>query len=504
QRAGCAGRLGPGVCYRMWTSATHSRLALHRVPEIMEADLASLMLEMAQWGVNDIRKLTWLSPPPKISLQRATETLEQINALEKNKITPHGKKIQKLACHPRIAHMLLMAEDKKHVQLATDIAAVLEERDPLPRDSGIDINLRIEALRRARSTKTSGKRFSRIEKVASSYRNMLRVEVNNEAFDPYETGLLLAYAYPERIASARPGNNAQFQLSNGKIATAGHKDDLAHEPWLAVANMDLRDGLGKIFLAAPLNPEDLIHLVREEENISWDTRKGGLIASKEIKIGSIVLQSKPLTSPSPEKVSEALAEAIRAEGENLLDMDENFVRLQNRIMSLAIWNTNQSWPDVSTNKLLETNKEWLGPYMENVRTVADLKKINLREALTSHLDWEKQQQLNKLAPEKIEVPSGSAIPLQYFPNGATPVLAVRLQEVFGMADTPKINNGNTPVILHLLSPGYKPVQVTTDLRSFWNNTYFEVKKELQRRYPKHAWPDQPWDAKAVAKGRSWK
>jgi ATP-dependent helicase HrpB len=504
QRAGRAGRLGPGVCYRMWTLATHQRLASHRVPEIMEADLSSMVLDMAQWGVKDIRQLTWLTPPPKTALQRATETLEQLNALEHGKITEHGKKIHRLACHPRLAHMLLMADKKEQVQLATDIAAVLEERDPLPRESGIDINLRVEALRRARSGNGGGKRFSRIEKVAESYRRMLKVEVENGPVDPYETGLLLAYAYPERIASARPGNNAQFQLANGKIAMAGHKDDLAHEPWLAVANMDLRDGLGKIFLAAPLNPRDLVHLVKETENISWDTRRGGLIAARETKIGSIVLQSKALSAPSEEKVLEVISEAIKAEGENLLELTGEFEQLQNRIMSLRMWNSDESWPDVETKNLLEANGKWLAPYLKDVHTVADLKKVNAAEALFHSLLWEKQQALEKLAPKRIEVPSGSKIPLQYFANGSPPVLSVRLQEVFGMQDTPRVNNGKTAVLMHLLSPGYKPVQVTGDLRSFWDNTYFEVKKELQRRYPKHAWPDNPWGAKAVAKGKSWK
>ncbi len=502
QRAGRAGRLSAGVCYRMWTLATQERLALHRVPEIMEADLASMVLDMAQWGVADVQQLTWLTSPPKIALQRATETLEQLNAIENNRITEHGKKIHKLACHPRLAHMLLMATTKEEVQLATDIAAVLEERDPLPRESGIDINLRIEALRRARSGNGVGKRFARIEKVAESYRRMLKVEKSNAAVDSFETGLLLAYAYPERIASARPGNNAQFQLANGKIAMMGHKDDLAHEPWLAVANMDLREGLGKIFLAAPLNPKDLAHLVKETENISWDTRKGGLIASREMKIGNIILQSKPLALPDEKKVSEVISAAIKNEGESLLELDEEFEQLQNRIMSLRSWNSD--WPDVNTKQLLETNKEWLSPYIKNVRTPFDLKKLNVAEALLSSLPWEKQQALEKLAPKKIEVPSGSKINLHYFGNGAPPVLAVRLQEVFGLADTPLVNNGKTTVLMHLLSPGYKPVQVTADLRSFWDKTYFEVRSELKRRYPKHAWPEQPWDAKAVAKGRSTK
>lgn len=504
QRAGRAGRLSSGVCYRMWTKATHERLAAHRIPEIMEADLASLVLDMAQWGVDDIQKLTWLTPPPKAALAQAADTLRQLNALEKNKITDHGKQIHRMACHPRIAHMLLMAGDVKTKQLATDIAALLEERDPLPKDSGIDINLRIEALRRGRTHRSLGNRFNRIEKGASSYRRMLNVEEENGPVDVYETGLLLAYAYPERIASARPGNNAQFQLANGKIAAAGHKDDLAHESWLAVAHMDLRDGLGKIFLAAPLNPKDLLSMVKELEVVTWDTRKGGLIASKDLRIGNIVLQSKPLQNISEELVTDAIAEAIKNEGLSLLNFDEGMEQLQSRILSLREWNKEANWPDVATELLLETNKTWLGPYYKNCKRAEDLKKIDLSEALYHSLEWSLQQQLNELAPAKLEVPSGSKINIKYFANGAAPVLAVRLQEVFGLADTPTLNNGKTKVVMHLLSPGYKPVQVTSDLASFWNNLYFEVKKELQRRYPKHSWPEDPWKAIPVAKGRSHK
>ncbi len=504
QRAGRAGRLSSGVCYRMWTMATHERLAEHRMPEIMEADLASLVLDMAQWGVNDIQQLTWLTPPPKTSISQASETLHQLNALENGKITQHGKQIHRLVCHPRIAHMLLLAKKGTMVQLAADIAAILEERDPLSKESGIDINLRIEALRRSRINNSLGNRFARIEKVAASYRKMLEVDVDNGPVDVYETGLLLAHAYPERIAFARPGNNAQFQLANGKYAMVGHKDDLAHEPWLAVAHIDLRDGLGKIFLAAPLNPKDLLSMVKEFEIIIWDTRKGGLIATKELKLGSIVLQSKPLPNPKEEHLIEVVSNAIKTEGANLLDFDEEMIQLQNRILSLRKWNSTEEWPNTLTPALLEENIKWLGPYLKNVKKPEDLKRINLTETLFHSLSWEQQALLDKLTPKKIKVPSGSEINLQYFANGSTPVLSVRLQEVFGLSDTPTINNGKTAVVMHLLSPGYKPVQITSDLNSFWNNMYFDVKKELQRRYPKHAWPEDPWQATAVAKGRPHK
>ncbi len=504
QRAGRAGRLSSGVCYRMWSKATHERLAAQRTPEILEADLCGVVLELKLWGVNDIRQLTWLTPPPKASLSQALETLEQLGAIENGKIKEHGKQIHDLSCHPRLAHMLIMAREIKQTTLAADLAALLEERDPLPKDTGVDINLRIEALRRARKNGGGG-RFARIEKAASNYRKMLACELSNDPVDPYETGLLLAYAYPERIASARPGNNAQFQLANGRYAMIGHKDALAHEPWLAVAHMDMRDGLGKIFLASQLNPRDLLPMVKEREIITWDSRKGGLVASRDLRIGNIILQSKPLAKPDDEKIAEVISAAICQEGESLLDFgNEAMQQLQFRIQSLQKWSTGESWPDVSTPALLARNEHWLKPYLQGVRKNEDLKKLDISSALLHSLSWEQQQLLEKLAPAKIEVPSGSIIPLQYFANGAMPVLAVRLQEVFGLADTPRINNGKTAVVLHLLSPGYKPVQVTSDLKSFWDNLYHEVKKELQRRYPKHAWPDDPWNAQAVAKGRSVK
>lgn len=497
QRAGRAGRLSPGACYRMWTKATHAQLAAHRTPEILEADLASLVLDMAQWGIMDPGQLTWLTPPPKGSLAQASELLHELSALEHGRITEHGKKIHALPCHPRIAHMLIMAEETRALALATDVAALLEERDPLTKEAGIDINTRIEALRRFRNEKNSGRRMGRIEKVAESYRRLFNIEEDNGIFDPYETGVLIAYAYPERIACARPGNNAQFQLSNGKLAMAGHRDDLAHEPWLAIAQVDARDGMGKIFMAAPLNPKDLAPLVKEKEVIQWDTRKGGLIATRDLRIGSIVLQSKPIATPDESHLLKAIQNAIRTEGKNLLNFSEEVELWQNRVLSLRKWRPEEAWPDVSTQTLLLTNEEWLTPYLTGIKKPDDLKRLDLVKILHHHLDWEKQKALDEFAPLYIEVPSGSKIKLNYNSTGEPPVLAVRLQEVFGMPTTPTINEGKISLIMHLLSPAYKPVQITTDLKSFWDNTYFEVKKDLKRRYPKHSWPDDPWTAEAV-------
>ncbi len=498
QRAGRAGRLSDGVCYRMWSKATQARLADHRTPEIAVADLSSLVLEMAVWGVSDIAGMTWLTPPPKGALVQAGELLHDLEALDNGRITSYGRQMQKLPCHPRMAHMLICARDAGLLALATDLAAVLEERDPLPRDTGIDVNLRIEALRRYRKQNTDGRLFARIEQVADSYRRLFDAKPNNGAVNVYETGFLLVHAYPERIACARPGNNAQFQLSNGCFVMASHLDDLAFEPWLAVAHLDARDGLGKIFLASPLNPKDLMPLVKERDIITWDGRKGGVVANRELRIGSIVLQSKPLQAPDPTLISEAICDVVRRDGAHLLDFNESVVQWQNRVLCLRMWRSDDElWPDVSTPNLLASCSDWLTPYLGKVSKSDDLKKINLAEVLRFHLSYDLQQKLDQFAPERIEVPSGSKIKLQYQANGTQPILAVRLQEVFGLAETPCVNEGRNPVLMHLLSPGYKPVQVTSDLKSFWNNAYFDVRKELRSRYPKHVWPDDPWTEQAI-------
>ena len=497
QRAGRAGRLSAGHCYRMWSPVTHQRMTEHIVPEIMEADLASLVLDMAQWGIIDPQQMTWLTPPPAGPLAQARDLLHQLEALENGKITEHGKKMLRLPCHPRIAHMLLLAEEHDQLALATDIAALLEERDPLGKEAGIDIKTRIEALRTHRKENRDGKKLQRIEKIAEQYRKLFQIDAENDFVDPYETGVLLTHAYPERIACARPGNNAQFQLSNGRYAMAGHRDDLAAEPWLAVCHIDARDGMGKIHMASPLNPRDLAPLVKEKEVITWDTEDGGLIASKNLCIGSIVLRSTPLPDPDPAHLVNAIVDAIKKEGERLLDFNEEVNQWQSRVLSLRKWNPEEQWPEVGTSSLLQTCGDWLAPYLNNIRKPEDLKRLKLKDILHHSLSFDQQSKLNDLAPEKIEVPSGSQIRLAYRDNAEAPILAVRIQEVFGMAETPKINAGKQGVLMHLLSPGFKPVQITSDLKSFWSDAYFEVRKELKRRYPKHVWPDDPWNEPAI-------
>ncbi|WP_143961017.1 ATP-dependent helicase HrpB [Litoribacter populi] len=497
QRAGRAGRLGPGNCIRLWSKATHERLELFRTPEILEADLASLVLDLYSWGIEGYRHMAWLTPPPQGAFEQAVELLESLEAVRYGKLTDHGKKMQRLPCHPRIAHMLVKSEEIGQQSLASDLAAIIEEKDPLGKDAGTDINHRIEKLRRLRKENNVDGAFRKVETVAQHYRRMLGIEASNDFYDIFETGILLAYAYPDRIACARPGNNAQFQLSNGRLAMIGHRDDLAHEPWLAVANMDAKDGMGKIFLASPINPKDLMPLVEDKEIIDWDFKQGKLVAEKVMRIGNIVLKSQPLKQIDPVKAEKAILEAVKNEGRKLLNFTEEVIQLQNRVMSLRAWNGIEVFEDFSTDSILKRASEWLSPYISQIRREEDLFRLNLKEILTNSMAWDKQQLVAELAPDRIEVPSGSFIKLQYLHNGESPILAVRLQELFGMLETPVINGGKQAVLIHLLSPGYKPVQVTADLKSFWQNTYFEVKKELKMRYPKHFWPEDPKEAEAV-------
>lgn len=490
QRAGRAGRLGPGTAYRMWSKTTHERMAPHRTPEIMEADLANLVLDMAQWGIMDIRGLTWLNPPPRAALQYATDMLHQLQALEHGRITEHGKRMHHLPCHPRIAHMLLKAEETDQVALASDIASVLEERDPLDRNAGIDINLRIEAMRRYRKEQGQGKRFSKIEKIARSYRAMFSVEPDNGTFDEYETGVLLTHCYPERIAYARPGNNAQFQLANGKYASAGHRDDLAHEPWLAIAHLHAggEDNPGRIFLASPLNPRDLATLVKQQEVYHWDVNDGELTASMDTRIGSIVLQSKPLPAPDEKHRVPAMSEAIKVEGEHLLDFNEELTQWQNRVLSLRKWRPSEGWPDVSTSTLLLTNWDWLKPYLFDIEHPDELMELELLPILEKkHLTEEQRARLDALVPAFLTLPDGSSIELAYKPNGEQPKLEIRLQDVLRWEQSPTVDEGEMTVELALLTPDLKSITTVSDLASFWKGNYRVIKRQLEVVFPEVEW-----------------
>ena len=509
QRAGRAARLGPGVCYRLWPEATHHILQPNRQPEILEADLASLMLELANWGVTNLNELTWITPPPPGAVNQARELLHTLEALADNKITARGKEMLKLPTHPRIAHMLLASPPsplpgERGVPTgrgeATDLASLLEERDPLPKEAGADLSLRIEVLRKWRAgERVNADRnvLERIERIAANWRKIFKLNVDNTLPPDSEVGRLIAEAYPERIAQQQEKQSERYKLANGRIVKLPAHDALARERWLAVAHLDAGSTEGKIFLAAPLDEADLQHRATEVETVTWDATRGMVIAQLEKRIGNTVLSAKPLLKiPEAKRITVLLA-ALREEGMKLVGWDDAHTEWQNRVLSVRTWRPDENWPDVHTDNLIATGDAWLTPYLNNITKRSELQKLDLLNMLTGLLPWDLQPKLDKLAPVRIAVPSGSQIKLNYFVDGRAPVMEVRLQEMFGLLETPAINEGRTKIVLHLLSPGYKPVQVTQDLKSFWQTIYHEVRKELRMRYPRHHWPEDPWTAEAV-------
>ena len=386
QRAGRAGRLSPGTCYRMWTETQHENLERHHQPEIETTDLAPLVLEMSIWGITNVFNMVWLTPPPKTNVKQARETLHYINALDRNKVTAHGKKIHQLPCNPRIAHMLLMAEQLEQEALATDLAATLEEKDPLnAKEAGIDINERIKALRRFRRNDGKGRAFGLIERVAKSYRELMEIEVDNETFDPYMTGLLLAHAYPERVAFARPGNQAQFQLANGTYAEFSHKDSLSRESWLSVGRIDAREGTGKIFSALPLNPKDLKGMVKTTLSVHWDLITNDLIVHTELRIGHIVLKSSPMDDPSDDERARALCDVVKKDGRNLLNFSPEFKHWQAAIFEAQQQNPLSKFPEVDTDSLLLSCEEWLTPFADEIEEKEDLKDLDLLKIISARV-----------------------------------------------------------------------------------------------------------------------
>lgn len=491
QRAGRAGRTSPGVCYRLWAKGI--QLEQHRKPEILEADLSSTILELTNWGIQDFNELTWLTHPPKGNVAQAYDLLQQLKATDLKKITSKGKEMLTLPTHPRIAHLLLEAKTEGLLPLAIDIASLLEEKDPLPSSSGTDINKRIEALQRYRNHKVNNSILKRIDQLAFSWYHRFKTKPLQTAIIPSDTGKLLALAYPDRIAKKRSA--VQYQLANNRTAKLQDLDDLAHEEWLAIGAMNMGNKDGRIFLASPLHKDDI--QFSTHHITKWDNKKGEVVCQLEKRIGNILLEAVKSRHINEEDSINVICEALKKEGKKLLPFTKEVENWQARVMSLKAWRKNEDWPDVTTEYLIQNTYKWLSPYLTKITKAKELDQLNLLTILQSSLPWELAQQIDTLAPVKIEVPSGSNIKLQYFENGQPPVLAVRLQEVFGLLKTPKINNESTSLLLHLLSPGFKPVQVTNDLHSFWENTYIEVKKELKRRYPKHSWPEDPWTALAV-------
>ena len=503
QRTGRAGRVAPGVCYRLWSEATETRMAENRTPEILEADLSSVVLDIAAWGASSAEELPWLTPPPASSLVSARRLLTLLGALsEEDRITAVGRKMAAFPCHPRIAHMLVLSDGPEQKALACDIAALLEEKDPLAAEGvGADLCLRIAALRDARRKKASKGIWGRLTRISEQYRHLVRVEADDSRPDPFAVGALLAAAYPERIARSLEGGYGLYALSSGDRACLDGTDTLGACEWLAAADLNVRPGeAGRIFLAAPLSPDVLPTLSVKRPRIAWDAKRGAMVAREEDRIGALTVRSRPLGPAYREAAAKALCEAARKDGRSMFDWSEDVAREQRRIATLAAWHPELGLPAVDTDSVLARAGEWLPPYAATLGlapTADELHRIDLSAVIRGLLSYEQQQTLERLTPTHITVPTGSRITVDYRQGAELPVLRVRLQECFGLVDTPRVDGGRRPVLMELLSPGFKPVQLTTDLASFWRDTYFEVRKELRRRYPRHAWPDDPLAAEPV-------
>lgn len=509
QRTGRAGRVAPGVCYRLWSKGTEARMETVRRPEILDADLTSLALDAALWGERDVERLPWLTPPPKASLAYANALLQSLGALDaEGRVTPQGRALSKLPCHPRIARMLLAADTPGRKALAADLAALLDEKDPLAGEGDVSVATRLDALRRERQGGRGG-RWGRIIRIARQYAEMIMerhgdagsLRDDNASVNHYEVGALLASAYPERIGKAWREGVGTFQLSGGDLVAVESSDPLSGAEWIVAASMHRKQGgVGKVFLASLVDPADLQPFATERENIFWDSKNGTVVARRECRLGNILLDSKPLAGDHREAVQRAICDAIVKEGPSMLSFSDEVQNLQRRIAFVASRHPELALPRVDNDALCQSAPEWGPLFIGKATTTAELKKLDLREVVWSRLGYDRQQAVDRLAPTHVVVPTGSRIRLEYRIGAEAPVLRVRLQECFGLTDTPRVDG--MPVLMELLSPGFKPVQLTSDLRSFWQGTYFEVRKELRRRYPKHSWPDNPLAAEPVRGVRS--
>lgn len=510
QRAGRAGRTAPGVCMRLWTETTQRGLVPHIAPEIVTADLAPLLLELSLWGAEP-EALRWLDPPPPAHCAQAGSLLRDLGALDDDgHITRRGKAMAALPLHPRLARMMLSGQASNQAALAADVAALISERDLLRGSSrrGADLAVRWQVLNAyrgaAHGVDIDRSACAQVERAAEQYRRLLS-NAKAAGADSDAIGALLAQAYPDRIAMQRAPNSRRYLLRNGRGAQLPERDALMSSPFLVAAHIDGGSGaeatihLGATIDVAELR-RDFADEIVAEEAVRWDDSAAGVVAQLEERLGVLVLSRKPLLpAATAERAVSAMMHGIQRLGSVCLPWDRETREWQARVLSLRAWLPNESWPDVGDTALF-ADLSWLAPHLPGITRREQLAQLDLTSILNGMLDWQQRARVDVAAPTHIAVPSGSRIRLQYR-IGQAPVLAVKLQELFGLADTPRVADGKIPVVLHLLSPAQRPIQVTQDLRGFWDRTYAEVKKELKGRYPKHPWPDDPWNATPTARRR---
>jgi ATP-dependent helicase HrpB len=508
QRAGRAGRLGPGLCLRLWPES--QRLDPAARPELQQVDLASFVLELKAWGS---AALALPDAPPPGALAQAEDLLRSLGALDADgRMTAHGRALLDLGVHPRLGNAMLRAPAEMK-GLACDIAAVLEAPDPLRGESRYldSIQPRLIALHRfrhgaAESTEVHRGGLARIEQAARDWRRRLGMANTVQTVAPadYDAGHLLALAYPDRVARRDDNNPRRYQLANGRGALLRNESDLVGTPWLAIADLrlDARDSL--IRRAAPLDERLLGTLfperLREETRQAFNPGTRAVETQALRFFDAIALANRTLPTPRDSNTAARLCSGIAALGLECLPWTETLREWQARVALLRRHCQELALPDVDDPALKETLAEWLEPRLLGMTRVAELDAACLGEALEAQLDHAQRRAVASLAPLDIEVPSGQRRRLSYT-EGDAPILAVKLQEMFGLADTPTVAKGRVPVVLHLLSPRQVPIQVTRDLRSFWDRTYPEVRRELKGRYPRHPWPEDPWTAPATHRAK---
>jgi len=511
QRAGRAGRLGPGHAYRLWSEAHQQRLPAFHPPEILQADLTPLALELARWGVGDPQQLRWPEPPPKPAYAQALELLARLGALDdQRRLTPLGREMARLPLHPRLAHLLLRGGEAQRRTLC-DLAALLSERDILSRgparERSADVGLRLRSLEawRTHRGKTAGVNETacrQVDRVSRDWARRLQAVAGRGRDAGLSLGQALALAYPDRIAQQT--GHARFRLVGGRAVRLAEEDPLAAAGFLVAAQLDAGEREGWVHLAAAIDPRELRELpdlaIETRALIQWDSAAQRVRAEQVEALGAVVLSRRTLERPDPEALRQALLQGIAERGLEVLPWSKGLRQWQARVVWLREALEEAGLPDLSDEGLQAHLAEWLGPWLDGMTQLSHLQRLDLDAILRSRLSWEQQQRIEREAPSHLQVPSGSRIPLIYAP-GAAPVLAVRLQELFGLAETPRVGRGRVPVMLHLLSPAHRPMQITDDLGGFWQRTYPEVKKELKGRYPKHYWPDDPLQAQATARAK---
>ncbi|WP_207062960.1 ATP-dependent helicase HrpB [Motiliproteus sp. SC1-56] len=493
QRQGRAGRLQAGHCYRLWSEEYQLQLEAHTPPEIQQADLAPLALELALWGC-DADELAWIDPPPAVHLAQARELLQGLEALDdQGRITDHGRALATLGTHPRLAHMMLKARTIGLGGLACDLAALLSERSPSA-GQGCDLRQQLEQL-----WHSSGDRaLNAARQMAKRWRG--RLNVASAGSDSEPAGLLLAFAFPDRIGRQRRSGSRQYLLSNGRGAEFREPDPLCTAEFLVAADLDGQGRNARIYQAAPLSKHALEqHFAAQMERrceIGWDDAQGTVRGRSRLYLKHLLVEERPLPELTPEQRVAGLLQGIRVRGLASLPWDRESRTLQARVELLRRHDA-AGWPDFSDMALVADLEQWLAPYLGDQRRLEGIKRLPLKSILLDRLSWEQQQTLAQAVPTHIRVPSGSNLAIDYL-DAPEPTLAARIQELFGWQQSPTILNGRLPLTLHLLSPARRPIQVTRDLASFWANTYAEVCKDLKGRYPKHYWPSDPFTATATA------